>query len=161
MFRDGHAYPHESSTRVSPVKMEINRRGEWALCSSDFQRPCLINAADHNGSLQGAHLLSSLSNLFAFHPIFFFGCWEIGGRWKKKETLMLDFSDFSFFKARRIQADYIFFPYLVQYRPSSAYNSPYFTTNAGAPVYNNDSSLTVGSRGIVVHYSVHVVVGIP
>ncbi|RVW32892.1 Catalase [Vitis vinifera] len=63
--------------------------------------------------------------------------------------------------SRRIQADYIFFPYLVQYRPSSAYNSPYFTTNAGAPVYNNDSSLTVGSRGIVVHNSVHVVVGIP
>jgi hypothetical protein len=38
-----------------------------------------------------------------------------------------------------------------QFRPSSAYDSPYWTTNAGAPVYNNDSSLTVGSRGIYIY----------
>lgn len=35
----------------------------------------------------------------------------------------------------------------MQYRPSSSYNSPFFTTNSGAPVWNNNSSLTVGSRG--------------
>ncbi|CAL5388754.1 unnamed protein product [Camellia sinensis] len=34
-----------------------------------------------------------------------------------------------------------------KYRPSSAYNSPCFTTNFGAPVWNNNSSLTVGTRG--------------
>lgn len=37
----------------------------------------------------------------------------------------------------------------MQYRPSSAYNAPFWTTNSGAPVYNNDSSLTVGTRGMV------------
>ncbi|KAK9270912.1 hypothetical protein L1049_026499 [Liquidambar formosana] len=31
-------------------------------------------------------------------------------------------------------------------RPSSAYNSPFFTTNSGAPVWNDNSALTVGSR---------------
>ena len=36
---------------------------------------------------------------------------------------------------------------LLQYRPSSAYDSPYWTTNAGAPVWNNNNSVTVGSRG--------------
>lgn len=35
-------------------------------------------------------------------------------------------------------------------RPSSAYNAPYWTTNAGAPVWNNNSSVTVGSRGPVL-----------
>lgn len=35
----------------------------------------------------------------------------------------------------------------MQYRPSSAANSPFMTTNSGAPVYNNNSSLTVGTRG--------------
>ncbi|CAL9012995.1 unnamed protein product, partial [Prunus brigantina] len=34
-----------------------------------------------------------------------------------------------------------------QHRPSSAFDSPFWTTNAGAPVWNNDSSLTIGSRG--------------
>lgn len=34
-----------------------------------------------------------------------------------------------------------------QVRPSSAHNSPYWTTNSGAPVWNNNSSSTVGSRG--------------
>jgi len=35
----------------------------------------------------------------------------------------------------------------VQVRPSSAHDSPFFTTNSGAPVWNNNSSLTVGTRG--------------
>ncbi|KAJ8431725.1 LOW QUALITY PROTEIN: hypothetical protein Cgig2_013424 [Carnegiea gigantea] len=42
---------------------------------------------------------------------------------------------------------------VLNYRPSSAYNSPFFTTNFGAPVWNNNSSLTVGSRGIFVFKS--------
>ncbi|KAL0313898.1 UNVERIFIED_CONTAM: Catalase isozyme 1 [Sesamum angustifolium] len=33
-----------------------------------------------------------------------------------------------------------------KYRPSSAFNSPFMTTNSGAPVWNNNNSLTVGSR---------------
>ena len=50
---------------------------------------------------------------------------------------------------------------MMQYRPSSAYNSPFWTTNSGAPVWNNNSSLTVGSRGInfvSLFFSVVVVV---
>ena len=38
----------------------------------------------------------------------------------------------------------------MQYRPSSAYNAPFYTTNGGAPVSNNISSLTIGERGIFV-----------
>ncbi|TYH10730.1 hypothetical protein ES288_A07G200400v1 [Gossypium darwinii] len=34
-----------------------------------------------------------------------------------------------------------------KHRPSSAFNSPFWTTNSGAPVWNNNSSLTVGARG--------------
>ena len=41
---------------------------------------------------------------------------------------------------------FLFF-FIVQFRPSSAYDSPFFTTNSGAPVWNNNASLTVGSRG--------------
>lgn len=37
--------------------------------------------------------------------------------------------------------------WMVQYRPASSYNSPFFTTNSGAPVWNNNSSMTVGPRG--------------
>jgi catalase len=37
-----------------------------------------------------------------------------------------------------------------KYRPSSSFNSPYYTTNHGAPVWNNNSSLTVGARGPVL-----------
>lgn len=37
----------------------------------------------------------------------------------------------------------------LQQRPSSAHNTPFWTTNTGAPIYNNDSSLTVGSTGIL------------
>lgn len=36
---------------------------------------------------------------------------------------------------------------MLQYLPSSAHNSPYWTTNSGAPVWNNNSSVTVGARG--------------
>ncbi|KAG6489632.1 hypothetical protein ZIOFF_050908 [Zingiber officinale] len=36
---------------------------------------------------------------------------------------------------------------LVQHCPSSHYNSPFWTTNSGALVWNNNSSLTVGIRG--------------
>lgn len=35
----------------------------------------------------------------------------------------------------------------MQQRPSSAYNTPFWTTNSGAPVWNNNSALTIGSRG--------------
>ncbi|KAL8135777.1 catalase isozyme 1-like [Apium graveolens] len=42
-------------------------------------------------------------------------------------------------------------------RPSSAFDSPYWTTNSGAPVWNNDSSLTVGSRGPVLLEDYHLV----
>ena len=35
----------------------------------------------------------------------------------------------------------------MQYRPSSAYNSSHWTTNSGAPVWNNNHSVTVGARG--------------
>lgn len=37
---------------------------------------------------------------------------------------------------------------LLQYRPSSAYNTSFCTTNSGLPVWNNNSALTVGTRGI-------------
>ncbi|KAL7247449.1 hypothetical protein ACSBR2_002377 [Camellia fascicularis] len=43
------------------------------------------------------------------------------------------------------------------YRPSCAYNSPYFTTNSGAPVWNNNSSLTVGTRGPILLEDYHLV----
>lgn len=39
---------------------------------------------------------------------------------------------------------------VVQYRPSSAYDSAHWTTNSGAPVWNNNASLTVGERGTSV-----------
>jgi catalase len=37
-----------------------------------------------------------------------------------------------------------------KHRPSSAHNTPFWTTNSGAPVWNNNSSLTVGSRGPIL-----------
>ncbi|GLT94514.1 hypothetical protein SLE2022_122520 [Rubroshorea leprosula] len=37
-----------------------------------------------------------------------------------------------------------------RYRPSSAYNAPFGTTNSGAPVWSNNSSSTVGSGGPVL-----------
>ncbi|CAJ2642841.1 unnamed protein product [Trifolium pratense] len=44
-----------------------------------------------------------------------------------------------------------------KHRPSSAYNSPFWTTNSGAPVWNNNSSLTVGSRGPILLEDYHLV----
>ncbi|XP_057974419.1 catalase isozyme 2-like [Malania oleifera] len=44
-----------------------------------------------------------------------------------------------------------------KFRPSSAHDSPFFTTNAGAPVWNNISSLTVGSRGPILLEDYHLV----
>lgn len=37
---------------------------------------------------------------------------------------------------------------MLQYRPSNHFDAPYWTTNSGAPVWNNNNSLTVGSRGM-------------
>ncbi|KAJ9542035.1 hypothetical protein OSB04_028541 [Centaurea solstitialis] len=42
-------------------------------------------------------------------------------------------------------------------RPSSAYNAPFWTTNAGAPVYNNTASLTVGDRGPILLEDYHLI----
>ncbi|CAN6461861.1 unnamed protein product [Victoria cruziana] len=44
-----------------------------------------------------------------------------------------------------------------KFRPSSAFNSPYFTTNSGAPVWNNNSSLTIGPRGPILLEDYHLV----
>ncbi|THG11456.1 hypothetical protein TEA_005520 [Camellia sinensis var. sinensis] len=44
-----------------------------------------------------------------------------------------------------------------KYRPSSAFNSPFWTTNSGAPVWNNNSSLTVGTRGPILLEDYHLV----
>ncbi|KAK9059867.1 hypothetical protein SSX86_020571 [Deinandra increscens subsp. villosa] len=46
---------------------------------------------------------------------------------------------------------------LLQQRPSSAYNTPFWTTNAGAPVYNNTASLTVGNRGPILLEDYHLI----
>ncbi|KAE8695890.1 Nucleotide-sugar transporter family protein [Hibiscus syriacus] len=43
-----------------------------------------------------------------------------------------------------------------KHRPSSAFNSP-FWTNSGAPVWNNNSSLTVGARGPILLEDYHLV----
>ncbi|XP_042376220.1 catalase isozyme 2-like [Zingiber officinale] len=42
-------------------------------------------------------------------------------------------------------------------RPSSHYSSPFWTTNSGAPVWNNNSSLTVGIRGPILLEDYHLV----
>ncbi|KAF5837428.1 catalase [Dunaliella salina] len=44
-----------------------------------------------------------------------------------------------------------------KHRPSSAYDTPYMTTNSGAPVWNNNSSLTVGPRGPILLEDYHLV----
>ncbi|PPD76117.1 hypothetical protein GOBAR_DD26982 [Gossypium barbadense] len=36
-----------------------------------------------------------------------------------------------------------------KFRPSSSFDSPFWTTNSGAPVWNNNSSLTVGARASI------------
>ncbi|KAK9109418.1 hypothetical protein Sjap_017478 [Stephania japonica] len=46
---------------------------------------------------------------------------------------------------------------VVEYRPASAYNSPFWTNNHGAPVWNNNSSLTVGPRGPILLEDYHLV----
>ncbi|KAI4388510.1 hypothetical protein MLD38_000831 [Melastoma candidum] len=43
-----------------------------------------------------------------------------------------------------------------KYRPSSAHDSLFWTTNSGAPVYNNNSSLTVGTRGPILLDDYHL-----
>lgn len=41
--------------------------------------------------------------------------------------------------------------------PSSAHDAPYWTTNSGAPVFNNNSSMTVGVRGPILLEDYHLV----
>ncbi len=41
-------------------------------------------------------------------------------------------------------------PILRQVRPSSAANTMYWTANSGAPVWNNNNSMTVGPRGPIL-----------
>jgi catalase len=36
---------------------------------------------------------------------------------------------------------------LLQHRPTSGANSGHWTTNYGAPIWNNNNALTVGQRG--------------
>lgn len=43
------------------------------------------------------------------------------------------------------------------HRPSSAANTAFWTTNAGAPVWNNNNSLTVGPRGPILLEDYHLV----
>jgi len=45
----------------------------------------------------------------------------------------------------------------VVYRPSSAYDAPFWTTNNGAPVFSNDHSLTAGPRGPILLEDYHLV----
>ena len=45
----------------------------------------------------------------------------------------------------------------MQFLPSSAHDSPYWTTNAGQPVWNNNSSLTVGDRGPILLEDYHLI----
>ncbi len=46
--------------------------------------------------------------------------------------------------------------YIAQYRPSSSNDTPYWTTNSGAPVWDNYSSMTVGPRGPILLEDYHV-----
>lgn len=48
-------------------------------------------------------------------------------------------------------------PSRLQHRPSTAHNTPYWTTNSGAPVWNNNNSLTVGPRGPILLEDYHLV----
>ena len=43
-----------------------------------------------------------------------------------------------------------------QHLPSSAHDCPYWTTNSGAPVWNNNNSLTAGKRGPVLLEDYHL-----
>lgn len=44
-----------------------------------------------------------------------------------------------------------------KFRPSSTHNSSFTTTNAGAPVWNDDQALTVGSRGPILLEDYHLI----
>ncbi|KAG9443102.1 hypothetical protein H6P81_018956 [Aristolochia fimbriata] len=44
-----------------------------------------------------------------------------------------------------------------KYRPSSNYNTSFCTTNSGLPVWNNNSALTVGTRGPILLEDYHLV----
>lgn len=44
-----------------------------------------------------------------------------------------------------------------QHIPSSQHDSPYWTTNSGSPVWNNNNSLTVGTRGPILLEDYHLV----
>ncbi|WCJ44708.1 Catalase [Euphorbia peplus] len=44
-----------------------------------------------------------------------------------------------------------------KFRPSSAYDTPFWTTNGGAPVSNNNSVLTVGPRGPILLEDYHAI----
>ncbi|KAK2076073.1 Carnitine O-acetyltransferase mitochondrial [Prototheca wickerhamii] len=44
-----------------------------------------------------------------------------------------------------------------KFRPNKEFDSAYWTTNSGAPVWNNNNSLTVGSRGPVLLEDYHLV----
>ncbi len=46
---------------------------------------------------------------------------------------------------------------LLQVVPSSHHDSPYWTTNNGAPVFNNNQSLTAGVRGPVLLEDYHLI----
>uniref|UniRef100_A0A7S0ZLG9 Catalase n=1 Tax=Timspurckia oligopyrenoides TaxID=708627 RepID=A0A7S0ZLG9_9RHOD len=43
-----------------------------------------------------------------------------------------------------------------KYRPRDTFNSTHFTTNSGAPVFNNQNSLSVGSRGPLLLEDYHL-----
>nr|AAC19398.1 root catalase [Mesembryanthemum crystallinum] len=43
-----------------------------------------------------------------------------------------------------------------KYRPSSSYNTSFMTTKTGQPVWNDDSSLTVGARGPILLEDYHL-----
>ncbi|XP_058098536.1 catalase isozyme 1-like [Magnolia sinica] len=44
-----------------------------------------------------------------------------------------------------------------KYRPSSSYNTSFCTTNSGLPVWNNNSALTVGTRGPILLEDYHLI----
>lgn len=46
----------------------------------------------------------------------------------------------------------------LQHIPSSTFNAPYMTTNAGAPVWNDHNALTVGKRGDYLLFLVDLIV---
>jgi hypothetical protein len=43
-----------------------------------------------------------------------------------------------------------------RYRPSSAHNVPFWTSNQGTPIWKNNSSLIVGERGECFIYSENI-----